>query len=738
MTNLRKHSAKFCLLFLVVLMIFVSLNVISSSISYANDNLLRFDGTSILDDLYGSKDADGNEFDITKYPKNEKGELTFYSFVEYGYSYYQDKQDNYALYFYLYNPQQLNFTKNIDANVIRMGVSHNGDEVTEYEDFHVRFISRTTGDYNNLFYKFKVMDPERKLLKSAFEYEGKHGCRRYDVAGVYLKTAKNEVTLDKNIGHTYKCSGFMATYGKDASAPSTFVCDASKLETLDIKVYQTSYLTGVSSAGAYHHNNVSSVYFGIPERVFNEYGNLYEIYAQWYECRTAPILVTSDHGFYNQALSRNHYYLSANNSDSDYKDTAVDYALYFGLTSTYLNDANGYQDTKDYEWAYNIRSWTESTALPRRYIRRAVFNESTILPFVFYSPSYEEKGAFNVINKQTVAGDVSSSVIRDYILNYGSSNFVSWHTSRNLPSELFVNEVDSARAEKGIKVGLNKVRTNLSDTFDLKSWNSEYGRWWDKIAQYGWSYPKNDALSEEHVGVKPFEEITAEKLLSGNLAYDLLINEQDVDAFRTFCNDALNKTQKERPYLFRFAVSDYTSYPVVRRYKDGKKEKEVEDCYLAQETVFFDFNIITMTFKGEENYYTLPVMHTPVDVVPGVKAPDVELTPGEHIVDKTLSAFEKFLNGLKNSEFLNVLKLIAVILLTIVFTILLFAFLDKLVVSRFDNPWAKVGMGFVCLILAFVISASCVFLCGSAIYGSVHKLDFNSAMNAFWKNIIRR
>lgn len=84
------------------------------------------------------------------------------------------------------------------------------------------------------------------------------------------------------------------------------------------------------------------------------------------------------------------------------------------------------------------------------------------------------------------------------------------------------------------------------------------------------------------------------------------------------------------------------------------------------------------------------------------------------------------------------LKLIAVILLTIIFTVLLFAFLDKLVVSRFDNSWAKVGMGFVCLILAFVISASCVFLCGSAIYGSVHKLDFNSAMNAFWKNVIRR
>lgn len=196
-----------------------------------------------------------------------------------------------------------------------------------------------------------------------------------------------------------------------------------------------------------------------------------------------------------------------------------------------------------FDWAYNLRPYSYSS-MGVSAVRRAD-EYSYLLPYVFYSPSYEEKGAFNVINKQTVAGDVSSSVIRDYILNYGSSNFVSWHTSRNLPSELFVNEVDSARAEKGIKVGLNKVRTNLSDTFDLKSWNSEYGRWWDKLVQYGWSYPKNDALGDDHVGVKPFEEITAEKLLSGNLSRDLLINEQDVDVFKKFCNDSLNKTQKK-------------------------------------------------------------------------------------------------------------------------------------------------------------------------------------------------
>lgn len=294
--------------------------------------------------------------------------------------------------------------------------------------------------------------------------------------------------------------------------------------------------------------------------------------------------------------------------------------------------------------------------------RRFANSSSNLLPFVFYSPSYTESGAFNVINKQTVAGDVKSSQIRDYIQNYKSSNYVDWHTSRNLASELFVNAVDSARAEKGIKVGLNKVRTNLGDTFDLKSWNSEYGSWWDKLTQYGWSYPKNEVLDEQHTNVKPFEEITKDALNSVTLASDLLINENDVDSFKAFCNSSYDNDSAV-PYLFRFAVSDYFSRPVSRIVGGTTSpDNTSNDSYIAQETVFFDFNIITMTFKGEEDYYTLAVMHTPVDVISGVEAPDPEYTPGEHLINNFLGAIEKFWNWLKDSDFLKALKIIGMII----------------------------------------------------------------------------
>lgn len=665
---MKKLFNKTSIRFLVAVLVFVTLALLSwkiistGLIAYAGDNDLKFDNTSIFDDLYGSKDDNGNEFDLSNYPIDKDGELQFFSFVEYGYSYYANYEKNYALYLYLYNPQQLNFQTYLDSNVVRMGVSYATKDdnivVSEYEDFNIVCVSRTTGDYSNLFYKFKVLDPNKKILSMAQAYEKENGCRRYDIAGVYLKTDKSDVTLDKNIGRTYKCSGYMATYGNDASNPSTFVCNVEKLETLDLKVYQTSYLTGVSSAGAYHHNNVSSVYFAIPQRVLDKYGSLWEIYAQWYECKTAPILVTSNVDFYYKALNNNHYE-TVDNSEGGTSllyDKSVDYLLWYGRHS---DSVAGSSNILHYDWAYNLRPFSMTSG--DMFIQRFANSYSNVLPFVFYSPSYTESGAFNVINKQTVAGDVKSSQIRDYIQNYKSSNYVDWHTSRNLASELFVNTVDSARADKGIKVGLNKVRTNLGDTFDLKSWNSEYGSWWDKLTQYGWSYPKNEVLDEQHTNVKPFEEITKDALNSVTLASDLLINENDVDSFKTFCNSSYDNDSAV-PYLFRFAVSDYMSRPITRNPGRLDVDQDVVDSYIAQETVFFDFNIITMTFKGKEDYYTLAVMHTPVDVIAGVEPPPVELTPGEHLVNNFLSALQKFWDWFKNSDFLKALKIIGLII----------------------------------------------------------------------------
>ena len=154
---MRKLYYKTSIRFLVAVLVFFTLALLSwdmistGLIAYAGDNDLKFDNTSIFDDLYGSKDDNGNEFDLSNYPIDKDGELQFFSFVEYGYSYYANYEKNYALYLYLYNPQQLNFQTDLDANVVRMGVSYTTKDdnivVSEYEDFKIVCVSGTTGDY---------------------------------------------------------------------------------------------------------------------------------------------------------------------------------------------------------------------------------------------------------------------------------------------------------------------------------------------------------------------------------------------------------------------------------------------------------------------------------------------------------------------------------------------------------------------------------------------------------------
>ena len=232
---------------------------------------------------------------------------------------------------------------------------------------------------------------------------------------------------------------------------------------------------------------------------------------------------------------------------------------------------------------------------------------------------------------------------------------------------------------------MNKIRTNLQDTFDLNSYNSNHS-WWDKLWEYGWSYPKDEALDESHTNVSPFEEVKQTSLNSSSIASDLLINENDIESFKTFCNVSYGK--KEVPYLFRFAVSDYTSRPITRNPGRLDVDQDVVDSYLAQETVFFDFNIITMTFKGEEDYYTLAVMHSPVDVIAGVEPPPVELTPGEHLVNNFLTAIQKYWEWFKNSDFLKALKIIGMIIVGIIVALILIkiiAFIVKCVSKRKSN-----------------------------------------------------
>ena len=65
-----------------------------------------YENSNVLDNLKGST-IGGKEFNIADYPHDDNGRPQIISFVEFCYSYYADKQDDYGLYVYVYNPQDI-------------------------------------------------------------------------------------------------------------------------------------------------------------------------------------------------------------------------------------------------------------------------------------------------------------------------------------------------------------------------------------------------------------------------------------------------------------------------------------------------------------------------------------------------------------------------------------------------------------------------------------------------------
>lgn len=77
--------------------------------------------------------------------------------------------------------------------------------------------------------------------------------------------------------------------------------------------------------------------------------------------------------------------------------------------------------------------------------------------------------------------------------------------------------------------------------------------------------------------------------------------------------------------MFRFATSDYYSEAVDIIELDSGflwSDKHTEgQAYVATESVFFDFDIIQLTFNKEGDYTVIPVVSSPIDIINDITPP---------------------------------------------------------------------------------------------------------------------
>ena len=678
----------------IIIILFVSLFIGTNGAAFA---------VTVDSDVYADlmqMTIDGKKFDVADYPANENGDTRMLSFIEYGYSFDETARDKFALFAYVYNPKK-DVVATSGQNKIQLASAYDAaGNATEYTKYRLQLVSASA---DGLFLKYKIAE-SAEIVKRLTNRDA----RRYDVSGIELTTRGDYNATEYAVAKTMTFSGYMPGFGENQSTENTLKCtEKGMTETVALELNHTYYRTGHSDKGANHFNQINTAYFSIPGKYMNDNVAIKAITAEWWEYVTQWALVTSNQDFYNLARQYTGTWLG------DTCNKNIPFYVYNGVKYQHLSSGLASRDTWYYDWSFNRGRDYYNDSNPLAVERYLSTEWAPILPYVFYSPSVGTNTLLDLIYKEP-AGKVNKSVVSDWIYNYRNDTGHGYIdcNGRQISSDLFMDHIDADRAANGIQRGYNKKKIDFNDTFDVKSFDSNH-KAIEKLFAFGWKY-KLAETSESYQNVQPIYYLKNTDF-DGNIddvAKRLLIDKNSLYNVRSFYNAETAKGNTV--VLFRFANSDYRSMPACR---NGNTEEGKEDCYVATQTVFMDFDVIEFDFQKGEEVFTVPVIASPIDIINDYDSPGI---------------------GMKKLPGYDLLILIVAIVLTVIFTILLFVLLEKLIVKQFSNVWAKIGMSALCLIVAFAVSAAIAFLCASAVYGAIYKVDFNSAAKAFWKYVISK
>ena len=566
----------------------------------------KYDDTYVLDDLSTAMVGD-KPFNLNDYPKNPYGEIQAVTLMEYCYSFYGNSQGNYALYLYIYNPAMLSIATTSASNMVEIATDfyykgENGKEgePQSYSKFRLQFCSMSTGDYEKLFYKFRVIDENNEILNAVREYEEEFGgVRPYYVSSVEFVAEGSTKIEDYYLGKIYRYSGYAEGYGNSDDFPID--CDVEDFQDyLDLEVKSTHYRpSGASIEGTGVQDELDSIYFAIPNDTIEKFGEIDAVHLEWYEYLTNRIFVTGNSEVFN-ALQP---YIGKDISElSDYSteymgwSRTVKYGFAIGHTQRGPNDQYPVVSS-----GYNLTGvvWDNGED-----------SIITKLPFLFSS------GGEDVYDFQ-----MSRETFEEYVKWYSENVNTDKSILGKYSSDLFIEGADADRT-----AGYNERWVKASDEYSLESYVLDTA-WWHF---WGETY---DDQSDEYEGIKAIHKVDPHTDFAvgdiPTICDNLYINEGDYEVFKAYVDEATE--QDKTVYLLRFAVTDYHSTEVenVGSYDTfGVPFPDWLDdnAYMAQQTAFLNLDVIDVTFLKDGVYTTLAAVSDPIDILnptsPPVNVPD--------------------------------------------------------------------------------------------------------------------
>ncbi len=579
----------------------------ASPIAYATaDDSLKYDQTDVLDDLE-SMTIDGKPFDVRDWAFSEEHTTNVVMFTEYCYSFYSNKQNNYGLYVYVWNPRGLAYSERSVLNQIQLSAGN--DE--HYEKYSLRFLNKSErAGYEGLFYKFKLAltDSEKESMLSDLNSSE----RVYHVSGIELLVDGERNATDYTVNLVYRYSGYADGYGSVASEGDTLTCTTEQGEVLTLDVYSTFYRPDGMSGDLATQDTLHSVYFAVPNDVLAKYGALTAVHATWLNALTSPILVTGNETVYNALLpflgsyvdGGDFQYVADDNANTDFP-----YAL---IASKYAGSASWNSASYGFSYlSYNVnRTYTVSDS------------DLYTLCYAFLA---ENGNAENYI--------LSAEALLDYFTDYTGEH----------GGEL-VNGKYSRTLFASVDADFTDVNICADDTFSLTDATIDRN-WWENWLGTGGTVGD----SQVYDGIPAIQAIDfeADFDVSPEVFCDTFyIADSDYDTFHSFC-EAMDRNDRT-VFLLRYMQTEYSSYEVVE-YERGKGDWTLlgtnfgydyidTNAYFAQEWVQLDFDIIDVTFTNGGVDTIIPVVSSPIDAVADITPPVVVTDDDEFVLWQILIA----------------------------------------------------------------------------------------------------
>lgn len=575
----------YALLSLVLCVVTVFCGQVTLSAYATTDESVQatYENTNVLNNLKGAT-IGGKEFNLADYPHNSDGKPQVISFVEFCYSYYAEKQADYGLYVYVYNPQDIAFDMSSERNQIQLTY---GDKPS-YSKYVLQFLNYSTeAGYEGRFWKFKVKLSEAQraaILKELSDNE-----RIYKISGIEL-SYKNVVT-EYACGQTYTYKGYALGYGSELAASDTLSCKVDGLDKyLSLDVHSTFFRGKGTNGKKYIQDTLHSVYFSVPNEIIDEYGKMTAVHATWLNAYTAPALVTGNSGYYETMLN----HIGENTGlPATYSDLKFKYS--FWTEEDLVDTSIGGVHFSGYHSGYNYPSKLSGK----------ITNHIPVLHWLF-----------KATNGNADTFDVPSEDILSYMQRYSAQHGGELVNGR-YSKDLFAS-VDNAFTD---------INIQADETYSLTS-EVISKNFWEKL--FGGSHVEEIEVFDNIKAIEAVDYNDIANLESVQVCKKYYVDDADYKEFKEFCQTSKHKD--ETVYLFRYKQSEYFSAEV---YEGTWKEtwsfnaggaiiapgyvysyqNDDTNAFLMQQWVQLDFDIIDLTFTKDGVETVIPVIMSPMDIV---------------------------------------------------------------------------------------------------------------------------